>query len=423
MPPKLAPRERAFTLLKNVLINHHPLEFLEEDDAWTKALCFGILKQKFSLDALLEGFLKRPPGPKEIALRLVLYIGLYPLLFMQTKAHANVFETVELAKKLHLPHPLINAVLRNILRQPPGLLDTLPETIRLNHPDWLIELIRQDHPKHWREVLLANNTHPPFFLRVNLRQTTREAYLELLHQHGIAAQACTMVDTAIYLEQAVPVALLPHFYEGWVSVQDLAAQACASLLAPAPHDKVLDACAAPGGKACHLLEYADINLLCLEQNAERATRIHANLQRLQLHAEVHIADSRTASLPTEHFDCILVDAPCSGLGVIRRHPDIRYLKSAADFSSLTAAQWAILEHVWPSLKPGGKLLYATCSVIHAENADLINHFLQTHPEATPLPIHLTEGHPSGHGWQLLPSPQGPDGFFYALLKKQGSSPK
>ena len=418
MARKNTPRTRAFSILKAVLVDHHALDTRDEEP-WIKALCFGVLRQKSTLDYLLNRLLKKPLTDIVNDLHLVLLMGAYQLLFMDTKAHAALFETVELAKALHLPDGLVNGVLRNIQRQKDTLLENIPESVTFNHPAWLLTLIQSGYPQDWKSIVQANNLHPPFFIRVNTRKIQREAYLDLLKEAGIQAAPSTLAAEGLYLPESVDVQKLPHFQDGFVSVQDLAAQLTPHLLQPQPGERILDACAAPGGKACHLLEQSDIKLYCVDHKESRGLQIQNNLQRLGLTADIIIGDSSMLQFEPAFFDRSLVDAPCSGTGVIRRHPDIRYLKSEADIPALARMQQAILTNLWLALKPGGTLLYATCSILPEENDDVIHTFLQTHPDSKTEKMTFGEGRPTQHGWQFLPSQNGPDGFYYCLLVKLG----
>lgn len=407
----------ALTTLKNVLIHHHAL-CLDGEPPQVKALCFGILKEKETLDFILAQFLKQPLSlEKNGDLTLVFYIGAYQLLRMDRKPYATIFETVELAKKHHLPSALVNAVLRNINRQKELLLASVSEDAAYNHPTWLLKLMKAAYPQDWQSIAQENNAHPPFFLRVNQRKTSCTDYLALLHNQGMIAEKATRSPDAILLKDALPVSELPGFQNGLVSVQGRAAQYAPYLLDLTSGLKVLDACAAPGGKACHLLEVADVDLTCVDHKQDRLDRIADNLHRLGLQAHLQLGDSRTHPFPLAHFDRILLDAPCSGTGVIRRHPDIRYLKSEADLPTLSATQLDLLTHLWPALKTGGLLLYATCSILPQENDAVLSRFLAGHPNASPLPLHFDQGRTSQYGWQFLPSHKGPDGFYYAKLLK------
>jgi 16S rRNA (cytosine967-C5)-methyltransferase len=416
MPPKVktkpSARAAAFNVLTLVLHKGQALDIgfqrylpglQSVEISWVKSLCFGLLKHQLELEFISQSFLKHPhPNPK---LNLILSLGAYQLLYMDTPSHAAIFETVELAKQQRLPTDLVNAILRRIDRERLSL-PTLPESVAYNHPTWLQQTIQRHYPSQWQAILQANNAHPPLFLRVNQRRFTPQHYAELLHQQGIEAQTCMDYPDALYLPQAVPIEQLPHFTEGAVSIQDLAAQHAAYLLELNAGQMVLDACAAPGGKACHMLEVADIQLICLDHKNSRTLQIEHNLQRLGLHASVLTANSTEVTYPHHHFDRILLDAPCSGTGVIRRHPDIRFLKQETDIAQFQHQQKKLLTHLWPTLKPQGILLYATCSILPEENNELIDQFLATHPDAK-----------LEYSQQFLPSTTGPDGFYYAKLRR------
>ena len=412
MPKPTSPRAAALKILHAVLTQHQALDaafnlyltgLTPIDASWVKSLCFGLLKQKIHLDFICQSFLTQPtPATK---LNLILTMGAYQLLHMETARHAAIFETVELAKQERLPSNLVNAILRKIDRERDALPDP-PEWIQYNHPEWLYQRVRAHYPEAWPSILDANNQHPPFFIRVNSRKITRQDYLTQLHDLQIEASNCTDFPDALYLPKAIPVESLPHFQDGYVSVQDLAAQKAAYLLDLQKDQKVLDACAAPGGKSCHILEVADIDLTCIDHKKSRVAQIEHNLKRLGLHATTLTANSTELDFPATSFDRILVDAPCSGTGVIRRHPDIRFLKCDADIAQFSLQQRTLLNHLWPLLKPNGILLYATCSVLPEENTHVIRDFLDHHPDAQ---LNFEE--------QLLPTPMGPDGFYYARLKR------
>ncbi len=411
MAKPISPRETALKILKAVLHQHQALDhafslYLDpkspQDRAWIKSVCFGFLKHGLPLGYWVESFLDKPNPPPTLA--LLIAFGAYQLLYHDTPAHAAIFETVQLAKKQRLPFQVVNAVLRQIDRQR-LCLPPLPESVRYNHPLWLQQRIQALYPETWPLILEAGNQHPPFFIRVNQRRVSALAYRKILQDAGIAAEFCPGFPDALFLPEALSVENLPYFYEGYCSVQDLAAQKSASLLEVQAGQKVLDACAAPGGKACHLLEVAPIILTCVDHKKSRCQQIEQNLQRLGLQAEVLTANSNTLSFPPHYFDRILLDAPCSGSGVLRRHPDIRFLKQESDIAAFSQQQRQLLEQLWPMLKPGGILLYATCSILREENASVIEAFLKAHPEAD---LEFEE--------QLLPTQNGPDGFYYAKIR-------
>jgi len=308
---------------------------------------------------------------------------------------------------------LMNAVLRSAQRRAAELDAAVAgdDAARWQHPRWWLDTLRHDHPTHWQDIALQGNTHPPMSLRVNLRRSTRDRALAQLAEAGIDAVA--RGDTGILLARPCPVARLPGFAAGELSVQDLGAQRAAGLLDVRPGQRVLDACAAPGGKASHLLELADIDLLALDHSTRRAQRITENFERLGLNAGIAIADAADldAWWDGKPFDRILADVPCSASGVVRRHPDAKCLRRPADVAKFAAQQHALLEALWRVLAPGGKLLYATCSVFRAENQDQVASFVTRHADCQRLS-------PCGvFDLQLLPTAEH-DGFFYALLQKQ-----
>lgn len=302
---------------------------------------------------------------------------------------------------------LVNGVLRNFLRQRESLLAALAadEEARYQHPRWWLARLRRAHRDHWLSIVAAGNSPPPMTLRVNRRRGTVADYLARLEAAGIPARA--LGAAGVLLQNPVSVEALPGFFDGFVSVQDAGAQRAAELLAPTPGSRVLDACAAPGGKTAHLLETAPLDLLALDIDAGRTKRIEENLQRLGLCAKVQVADCRQIEQwwDSRPFDAILADVPCSASGVVRRHPDIKHLRRESDIRRFAHTQAALLDALWPLLKPGGKLLYATCSVFPEENAAQIDAFLVRQPGVERL---LEE--------QLLPQDEN-DGFYYALLRK------
>ena len=371
---------------------------------------FGVLRHLGLLDFLLTRLLQRPLRDDE--LRFLLYIGLYELYSGSTPDYAAVNETVAAAPTR--ARPLVNAVLRNFQRQRETLLaqaQTDP-VAHWNHPAWWIERLKAEYPQAWQVILAASNTHPPMTLRVNRRRTTLEDYQRRLAE--VEMEAVQTGEWALTLKRPVPVSELPGFAEGLVSVQDLGAQYAAGLLDCRDGMRVLDACAAPGGKTAHLLEQHDLKLTALDLDPLRLARVHDNLARLGLAARILAGDAgQPAQWWDGHsFDRILLDAPCTASGVVRRHPDARWLKRAADTTALARRQGELLEALWPLLKPGGKLLYATCSLFRAENRDVVAAFLDHHPEAAEEPLRL----PGMRRGQLLPDDHH-DGFFYARLVK------
>jgi 16S rRNA (cytosine967-C5)-methyltransferase len=325
--------------------------------------------------------------------------------------------------------PLANAVLRAYQRRQAELeasADAQPMS-RYAHPDWLIEMLRADWPQDWQAILTANNERPPFVLRVNARQGEVASYQAALQAEGMQNTTLSVAEQALRLDQPVAVERLPGFADGAVSVQDAAAQLAAQLLDVHAGMRVLDACAAPGGKTSHILERSPelAELVAVEIDPARVPRIEQNLQRLGLSAQIIIGDAGQPDnwWDGRQFERILLDAPCSATGVIRRHPDIKLLRRAADLDELTAIQASLLDAVWPLLAPGGMLLYATCSVLRRENEHQIGRFLQRHPDAQEAELQRSWGRKVSHGRQIFPGAAGGDmdmdGFYYASLIKRG----
>jgi 16S rRNA (cytosine967-C5)-methyltransferase len=378
-------------------------------------LAFNGLRGYGLVDAILDRLLERPLT--EPALQGLLLASLAELLNRPQSAYAVVHQAVEAASLLGLTRAkgLVNAVLRNFLRRVDQLRAEIErtETGRFRHPQWWIDRVRDAFPHHWEQVLDAANGHPPMTLRVNLRRSSVESYLETLAQAGMPAR--WLGGVAVMLERPCRIEVLPGFADGQVSVQDSGAQAAAPLLDVQPGMRVLDACAAPGGKAAHVLELADCEMLAIDVSRERATRIEENFARLGLNAAVRVADAAQPGTfwDGRPFDRILADVPCSASGVVRRHPDIRWLRRESDIAGFAVLQARMLESLWQLLVPGGKLLYATCSVFPRENGAQVRDFLGRHPEALAMPL-------AGFGdGQILPGSD-TDGFYYAVLKKNQS---
>lgn len=410
--------------LTAVLANVSPSIPEAQDRGFLQALAFGVIRWYWELDFVLRQLAKRPI--KERRIEVLALLGLYQLRRMRVKPHAAVSETVSAAGASAWAKPFLNALLRNYQRQQHEIDAALDqdEIARTSHPRWLIRQLRSDWPDDYQEILRANNDNPPMTLRVNRRKTSRVEYLDLLAQNGISARPGLFGAEAILLDEALAVQRLPGFDEGWVSVQDEAPQLAAGLLQTAAGQRVLDVCAAPGGKTLHLLENEPglREVVALDIAEERADLIRSSLKRAGLQADVRVAD---ATRPGEWwdgkpFERILLDAPCSATGVIRRHPDIKLLRKPADIAALGQRQRELLTAIWPVLRPGGLLLYATCSVFKAENENVIEAFLLQHSDAREDPISAPWGRPASHGRQILAGDHGMDGFFYARLAKAGS---
>jgi len=397
------------------------------DQAFVKALSFGTLRVHARNACLLEELLPRPLRRRDRVVHALLSVGLHGLIDMSTADYAVVSATVAATAQLGRPQlrGLVNAVLRRYLREADALQAAVANrpAVRWQHPESLIDALREDWPDHWQAVLAAANRPPPMWLRINRRKSGRAAWLERWRAGGAAATLAETLPAAVRLDQPARVDDLPGFATGVCSVQDAAAQLAAELLEPADGMRVLDACAAPGGKTGHLLELADVQLTAVDQSAQRLKRVGDNLQRLELTAELRVGDLREPDdwWDGKLFDRILLDAPCSATGVLRRHPDIRFLRRTADFAEFAALQAALLDSVWPLLRPGGRLLYATCSVMRRENEAVIAGFLGTHPDARELPLgpRIPAGWqgPTPVGTQLLPGAGDTDGFYYALIQR------
>jgi len=408
--------------------------------AGVQALGFDVLRRLGAAAEVRKQLAPKVPPPAVDALLCSALALLWPQPAPPYAEHTLVDQAVDAARqRTPAAAGFINAVLRRFIRERAVLVaaaERQPEAA-YNHPTWWIERVRRDWPAQWQALLLAANQRPPMTLRVNARRLSGAAYL---HKLADAGHAATLLDDPMLAGQAVllaepcPVQALPGFAEGEVSVQDAAAQRAASLLLGAgepalpPGARVLDACAAPGGKTAQLLERADLDLLALDSDPQRVPRIHQTLQRLHLHAEVRAADARlpAAWWDGRPFDAILLDAPCSASGIVRRHPDIRWLRRADDLSALTRVQAELLWALWPLLKPGGRLLYATCSIFKAEGQQAIDAFLQRLPAGAAQPDPRSPGHllPLADNPQAVQHPAAPlqsvawqDGFFYALIHK------
>jgi len=385
--------------------------------ALVQDICYGVLRHLGTLNALMEPLLDKPL--RDERLRLLLRVALYQLEYTRAAPHAVVDHAVAACVALRAAPAkgLVNAVLRGFLRRRADLqaASGLSDPGRYSYPQWWVDKIRSEYPEHFSGILDAGNRHAPLTLRVNTRRITREAYLEQLEKAGMAA--APLEAQAVVLERAVPVDTLPGFAQGLVSVQDASAQRAAPLLDVQDGMRVLDACAAPGGKSAHLLELADIELTALDEDPERLLRTQANLDRLGLGAALICGDAREPSVWWDGvaFDRILADVPCSASGVTRRHPDIKWLRRPSDVAKFAQTQQAVIDALWRLLAAGGKFLYVTCSVFREENHMQVARFLEHHPDAQCLPLPQPEFVPE-HAGQILPDTQH-DGFYYALLRK------
>jgi 16S rRNA (cytosine967-C5)-methyltransferase len=391
--------------------------------AAVQSIAFDTLRHYGLVSAQLDMLLSAPISDAPV--RHLLLVTLTQLQFSKAGAHAIVDHAVSACETMGYARAkaLVNAVLRNYLRAPEKFAREKfnEEIARFDFPPWWIERARKEYPAHWETILLSARAHPPMCLRVNRRRTTASEYLAKLASQGLAARA--LGAAAVLLEKPVPVLALPGFREGLVSVQDVGAQWSAALLAPADGMRVLDACAAPGGKAGHLLEWADIELTAVDSDRLRLKRVQENLDRLGLSATLVMADAADAKKWWDGrlFDRILVDVPCSGSGVVRRHPDIKWIRRQSDIASFARQQSRLLASLWNCLAVGGRLLYATCSIFHAENQEIVARFIDTQKNAAPVPLTPSragnDAAPFQHQDGLLFPDDQQDGFFYALLEK------
>ena len=430
MNPRLAAAKALTAVLngKASLNSSLPLQLDKveaRDRGLTQDLAFGTARWQPRLSALANKLLQKPFKAADADVEALLLVGLYQLLYTRIPAHAAIGETVGCADKLKKPwaKALLNAVLRNAQRESEALLTELEHdpVVRTAHPRWLQKSLKAFWPQQWEAICAANNAHPPMILRVNRRHKTRDAYLQLLVESGIEAQPCVFSQDGIVLAEPCDVRNLPGFAEGWISVQDEAAQLAADLLDLAPGQRVLDACCAPGGKTCHILEVEPklAGVVAVDLEAKRLVRVRENLERLGLSAELIAADGRDTAAwwDGKPFQRILLDAPCSATGVIRRHPDIKLTRQPDDIAALATLQGELLDAMWPTLEVGGILLYATCSTLPTENTEVIEAFLARTPGARELDIAGQFGIKQPHGRQLLAQEGGHDGFYYAKLIK------
>jgi 16S rRNA (cytosine967-C5)-methyltransferase len=386
------------------------------DRALVEAIVFAALRQRARFDAALAQWLSKPLGQRDHEMRALLHAG-FAQLTLGMPGHAVLDATVEAVRALRRPHQagMVNAVLRRAQRE--GLP---PAAHGDAWPDWLAHRIRADWPQSADAIFEASAEEAPMWLRVHARATTRDGYLARLHEAGIAAAVDEDLPDAIRLDTSQPVQQLPGFDDGVVSVQDGAAQRVADALAPKPRARVLDACAAPGGKSAHLAERdPSLRITALDVDPRRVRRMQDGFARLKLAIETRSADAMQSAgwwdgVP---FDAILLDAPCSATGIVRRQPDVLLHRREADIAALVATQAMLLDASWPLLAAGGTLLYATCSILREENAAQVEAFLARAPDAVLETLDATFGHDTGFGTQRLPGEGGMDGFFYARLRK------
>ncbi len=406
----------------------HTIDLLEDsrDRGLANEIVNGVLRWRWQLEFFVGQLLKKPLKQKDLDVQLILLMALYELNECRTPDYAVINESVELVRVSGKKWAagLVNAVLRSFTREKEDLIAAIKDgVVRYSHPAWLLEKVKKDWPQQWQSILAANNQRPAFCLRVNQQQHTVEHYQQLLTEQGIESSVIVLAEHALKLAHGMDVRQLPGFSDGAVSVQDAGAQLVAPMLAASESTRVLDLCAAPGGKTCHLLEhYPKLdNLQAVEIDEKRMQRVTENLQRLQLQdrAQLIIGDARDTQhwWRGEEFDRILIDAPCSASGVIRRHPDIKTLRRASDIEPLVKLQLEILNAAWETLAVGGELLYVTCSIFKDENQHQIAHFLSIHKDAVELEIKADWGLACAHGRQLFAGEQDADGFYFCRLQK------
>ncbi len=413
--------EQAFTQI----IRHHQPTLDSRDQAFLQELCYGVLRWLPRLRFQLGQLLRKPLKSGDADIEYLLLAGLYQILELRTPDHAAVSASVDACGELGKPWAgkLCNAVLRRAARERESLQEQAAKqpVAALAHPKWLLKTLQEAWPEDWQAIARANNERPPLYIRVNQRLIDRQRYSEMLSAAGLEAMPHAHADQALRVVPAISAAKLPGFERGLISIQDAAAQLAAKLLGLQPGQRVLDACAAPGGKTAHILETEPdlAEVIAVDLSADRLERLKLGLQRLRLTATCIAADATRPQTwwDSQLFDRILLDAPCTGSGVIRRHPDIKYHRDKAAIAAAAETQSQLLTSLWPLLAPGGKLLYATCSFIPAENTEQIASFIARHGDAEEMLIDAPWGRQMPYGRQILPGDVDMDGFYYACLKK------
>ncbi|PCJ40717.1 MAG: 16S rRNA (cytosine(967)-C(5))-methyltransferase [Moraxellaceae bacterium] len=423
-------RGRSLSALLPKMLAKHP----KADKPLLQELCFGVCRWFIRLDKLASSITHHPFKARDSDIHALLLVGIYQMLYMRVPDHAAISETVEATRQLDKAWAakVINGTLRRCQREKTELEQALSDNLSIQtaHPKWLVDMVTAAWPEQASAVLKTNNTPAPMTIRVNPRHNSRAKYLQQLKDKSIQAKACEFSSQGIQLEKPCSVDKLPGFALGHSFVQDEAAQLAAELIDAQPGDRVLDACAAPGGKTTHIAEsQPDLAYLAaLDADEQRVGRIHENLQRLGLTAEVFaqsLEDFTREQIAAngETFDRILLDVPCSAVGVIRRHPDIKWLRKRSDIGALAEQQLLLLKTAWTLLTPGGTLVYATCSILPHENERVVRAFLNEQPDATEQSLSVGWGQPASVGIQLLPQRNGHDGFYYAKLIKAKGEPK
>jgi len=412
--------------LREVMERHAP----RLRDARDRALLMALLSEGarwwLRFDPAIDRLLEKPLRHKDPAVHALLVLGLVQLEILQLDDYAAVAASVEAVRTLGRPRlaGLVNAVLRRWQRERDTLLADLDASARTRHahPAWLADALHRDWPAQADAVMAANNREPPLMLRVNRQRGERQALIGQLRDAGQDAGAHPWLADALVLPHSTDVTRLPGFDDGVFAVQDGAAQVAADLADVRDGMRVLDACAAPGGKACHLLERAAIDLTAVEFEAARAERIRQNLMRLRLDAKLVVGDAGAPKgwWKGQPFDRILIDAPCSATGVLRRRPDVRLHRRESDIAAMQAQQRRILAALWPLLAPGGRLVYVTCSVLRAENEAIVGELLARQDDARAVPFTLPCGQAAATGWQILPGDGDLDGMYYAVIDKRAT---
>lgn len=416
-----SPRTEALHVLTGLLDKRIPLSHQVSGlSPHAKVLVFGVSRQYYRLAAVADCLMQKRPA--KTAVFACILMGLCELLYLDTPEHAVVSETVGLlrGKSLQFARGFVNALLRRACREKAELQAFLQTLKDKGLAPWLAERIKTDWPEHAPDILAASDCQAPMTLRVNARQSSTPEYLKRLQDAGIAASACQFSADGVVLKTPLDVTEVPGFLDGVVSVQDEAAQLACALLEVQPGMRVLDACCAPGGKLCHILEQVSAEVTGLDADASRMRRVLENCTRLGLAPRLLVGDAAHPDTWWDGrlFDRILLDAPCSATGVIRRHPDIRLLRTPKDVEKVVMLQRQLLDALWPLLAPEGILVYATCSILQAENAHQTAGFLAARDDCLLQTPSTLWGHPTGFGTQILPGEFGMDGFFYCVLRKK-----
>ena len=389
----------------------------DQDDALAKSLVFGTIRFYHQLNDIVTNLLNHSLEKEDLDIHCLMLLGAYQILYSKVAIHASIFETVDTLNLIDKTWAkgLVNAILRQIDRDQ----EALKKQVHYSHPTWMVKKIKQNYPDDFEQIFTQNNTQAPMTLRIHPKHSAGD-YQQSLDSENIQSSLLEVAPQALVLNKPISVYDLPNFDIGSCYVQDASAQLAAPLLTPKDSDRILDACSAPGGKTTHLCELASkAKIIALDSDSERLERVKQNAQRFNINT-IDIIQGNAQQQDWwdgELFDKILLDAPCSATGVIRRHPDIKLLRKPKDIKNLVTLQAQILENLWQTLKPGGVLLYATCSILKAENEEQITHFLQTHQDAVEIKIDLDWGIETTVGRQNLPSHHF-DGFYYAKLQKK-----